>query len=102
MGSSALLEEAMSNADRARHPPESWAPVRRAAIALAAPIQRILAIDAASGIVLLAATIAALIWANTWTASYEDLWNTPVGARAGAWSYEHPLHFWINDGSHSR
>ena len=80
------------------HPPETWSPVRRAAVAITSPIYRILAIEAASGIVLLATTAAALVWANLWTAWYTDLWHTPIGGRIGPWSYEQPLHFWVNDG----
>ncbi len=88
----------MSISDRTSHPPETWAPVRRAAAAITSPIQRILAIEAASGIVLLTATVAALIWANVWTASYDVLWHTPIGGRVGPWMVERPLHFWVNDG----
>jgi len=87
----------MSRSDNA-YPPETWSPVRRAAAAITSPIQRILAIEAASGIVLLVATAAALTWANVWTGSYADLWHTPIGGRIGPWSYEQPLHFWVNDG----
>jgi NhaA family Na+:H+ antiporter len=79
-------------------PPETWAPVARAARVLASPIQSILAIEAASGLVLLAATIAALVWANVSGASYEALWHTRIGFEIGSWSVSHPLHFWINDG----
>ncbi|HSK02869.1 MAG TPA: Na+/H+ antiporter NhaA, partial [Kofleriaceae bacterium] len=60
-------------------PPETWAPVARAARAIASPIQTILAIEAASGLVLLAATIAALVWANTAGASYDAVGHTPLG-----------------------
>jgi Na+:H+ antiporter, NhaA family len=60
------------------------APVRRLATAIAAPVLRFLAIEAASGIVLLAATAAALIWANVAPATYDTVWR---GARP-----------WINDG----
>jgi NhaA family Na+:H+ antiporter len=87
----------MSHSDNL-HPPETWSPVRRAAAAIASPIQRILAIEAASGIALLATTTAALAWANVWPGSYADLWHTPIGGRIGPWSYEQPLHFWVNDG----
>ena len=80
------------------HPPETWSPVRRAAEAIASPIQRILAIEAASGIVLLVATAVALTWAKVWTGTYADVWHTPIGGRIGPWSYEQPLHFWVNDG----
>jgi Na+:H+ antiporter, NhaA family len=87
----------MSRSAHVLHPPETWAPVRRAAAAIAGPIQRVLAIEAASGIVLLVATVVALVWANTWTASYQDLWHLPIGGRVGPWSFEQPLHFWINE-----
>jgi Na+:H+ antiporter, NhaA family len=83
---------------RAKNAPEVWSPVRRAAQALTSPIQRILAIEAASGVVLLIATVAALLWANLAPGSYADLWHTPIGGRLGPWTYEQPLHFWVNDG----
>lgn len=88
----------MSYVDQSQHAPETWAPMRRAAAALAAPIQRFLAIEAASGIILVVATAVALVWANVWTTSYEELWHLPIGGRFGPWSLERPLHFWINDG----
>jgi NhaA family Na+:H+ antiporter len=88
----------MSAPDQTSHPPETWAPVRQAAAAITSPIRRILAIEAASGLVLLTATIAALVWANVWTASYEALWHTPIGGRIGPWTVDRPLHFWVNDG----
>jgi len=88
----------MSFSDRARHPPETWTPMRRAAAALTSPIQRILAIEAASGLALLAATVVALAWANVGTASYDAFWHTPIGGRIGPWMVERPLHFWVNDG----
>jgi len=79
-------------------PPGTWAPAHRAAQAIASPIQRILAVEAASGIVLLAVTVLALVWANVWSGSYHDLWHAPIGLQLGDWSYVQPLHFWINDG----
>jgi len=84
---------------RSAVPPESWGPARAAARALASPIYRILQIEAASGILLMVATAIALVWANTqWSSSYEALWHTPLGFALGDWSFERPLHFWINDG----
>lgn len=79
-------------------PPGSWSPARRAAAAIASPIQRILRIEAASGIVLLVATVAALVWANAWTASYADFWHTTIGGRVGPWSFEQSFAHWVNDG----
>ena len=88
----------MSRSDQAPYPPETWAPVRRAAEAVASPIQRILAVEAASGVVLLVATAVELVWANLWSASYAELWHSPIGVQLGRWSYVQPLHFWVNDG----
>jgi Na+:H+ antiporter, NhaA family len=88
----------MSRPGEVLPPPEAWAPVRLFAAALKSPIQRVLAIEAASGIVLLLATVVALSWANMAPASYDALWHTPIGLRFGPWGFEQPLHFWVNDG----
>jgi NhaA family Na+:H+ antiporter len=62
-------------------------------------VDRFLAIEAASGVVLLLAAAAALAWANSPAADrYQALWHTPLGIRLGGWSFERDLHFWINDG----
>nr|MBA3819827.1 Na+/H+ antiporter NhaA [Deltaproteobacteria bacterium] len=83
--------------DRPSVPPETWKPAERAMRVLASPLQRILQIEAASGLILLAVTIAALLWANLSAASYEGLWHTPLGFRVGGASFTRSLHFWIND-----
>jgi NhaA family Na+:H+ antiporter len=86
-------------ADLDSNPPESWAPARRAAAHLLTPLQRILAVEATSGLLLVAASVFALAWANSpWHAAYEALWHTPIGARIGDASFVRPLAFWINDG----
>ena len=79
-------------------PPGTWAPFLRAAQVIASPIQRILQIEAASGVVLLAVTLVALVWANAWGASYHAIWETPLGVQLADLSFVRPLHFWINDG----
>jgi Na+:H+ antiporter, NhaA family len=80
-------------------PPEAWAPMRRLARLALAPVERFLAIQAASGIVLLVMAAVALVWANSpWQESYAALWHTPLGVRLGPLSFERDLHFWINDG----
>jgi NhaA family Na+:H+ antiporter len=85
-----------------RHPTPPDRPAtaaRRVARRVLDPVERFLAIEAASGIVLLAATALALTWANTPPAHlYHALWHTPVGWRAGPLSFQRDLHFWINDG----
>ncbi len=80
-------------------PPGSWAPARRAARGVMWPVERFLAIEAASGLMLLFAAALALAWANSaWSASYTALWHTPIGLRLGAFAFERDLHWWINDG----
>ncbi len=80
-------------------PPGSWWPVRWLAQTALAPVERFLAIEAASGILLLAVAAIALVWANSpWRASYIALWNVPLGLTLGPFSFERDLHFWINDG----
>jgi len=62
-------------------------------------VERFLAIEAASGIVLMVAAIVALAWANSpWRMLYADLWHIPIGIRLGSLHFERELHFWINDG----
>jgi NhaA family Na+:H+ antiporter len=64
-----------------------------------APVERFLAVEAASGILLLAAAAIALIWANSpWAGSYERLWRVPFELRIGSLSFQRDLLFWINDG----
>ena len=77
----------------------AWLPVRKGVQRIFAPVERFLAIEAASGIVLMIAAIVALVWANSpWRAAYVDLWHIPVGIRVSDFAFERDLHFWINDG----
>ncbi|MFO0568990.1 MAG: Na+/H+ antiporter NhaA [Polyangiaceae bacterium] len=84
-------------AERAQ--PGVWPRVHRLRRRLAGPIERFLAIEAASGIVLLAVALLALAWANSaWAPSYHALWHAPLGVSLGGWHFERALHFWVNDG----
>ncbi|MDQ3365961.1 MAG: Na+/H+ antiporter NhaA [Myxococcota bacterium] len=83
--------------DRPSSPPETWKSAERAMRVLASPVQRVLKIEAASGLILLGVTIVALVWANVSAASYEGLWHTPIGIRFGGSDFTQSLHFWIND-----
>jgi NhaA family Na+:H+ antiporter len=52
-----------------------------------------------SGILLIAAAIAALAWANSpWGESYTGLWATKLSIGLGSFSIEEDLTHWINDG----
>jgi NhaA family Na+:H+ antiporter len=66
---------------------------------VAAPIQRFLAIETASTILLLLAAVVALAWANSpWAASYAGILHTPLGVSLGPWELRLPLEHWVNDG----
>jgi len=55
--------------------------------------------EASGGIVLLACTTIALIWANSpWHASYHDLWHTKVTIGFGSYTISESLAHWVNDG----
>ncbi len=90
------------NRDAARgpsfDPPGAWPPARRLVRRARAPVERFLAIETASGVLLLGVACVALLWANSpWADVYERIWHTPFGVRLGTWSFERDLHFWIND-----
>ena len=66
---------------------------------LAAPVRDFLSTETGSAIVLLAATIAALLWANSpWPDSYESVWTTELSIRLGDWALSADLRDWVNDG----
>lgn len=66
---------------------------------IVAPIERFMRVEAASGIVLLACTIAALVLANSrFSAGFLAFWETEIGFHAGAFGMELHLKEWINDG----
>lgn len=48
------------------------------------------------GLVLLAATVAALVWANAWPHGYDQLWSITAGP--GSLHLDLSLHAWVNDG----
>jgi NhaA family Na+:H+ antiporter len=80
-------------------PPGAWAPLLRIARAARRPLERFLAVEAASGIVLLVAASVALLWANSpWAASYGKLWHTPIGVHVGSLAFERSLEWIVNDG----
>jgi NhaA family Na+:H+ antiporter len=61
--------------------------------------ERYVQVEAVSGIILMLAAAAALIWANSPAAhSYHDLWHARVGTTLGGYDLSQSLHFLINDG----
>ena len=58
--------------------PGSWAPARRLVRKALAPVERFLAIEASSGMLLVLVAVVALVWGNSpWRVSYDHLWHTP-------------------------
>src|SRR5262245_27366928 len=61
-------------------------------------LERLLHIEAVSGIVLLIAAATALIWANSpYSSSYAHFWHLPLSFGIGDLVISNSLHFWIND-----
>ncbi len=77
----------------------SWLSSDRAVARLIArPIRTFLDTEAAGGIVLLAATVVALLWANSpFAAGYEDLWTTELEITLGGLTITEDLRHWVND-----
>jgi NhaA family Na+:H+ antiporter len=66
---------------------------------LVGPLARFLHVEAASGIVLLLFTGAALALANSPLADgFLAIWKTPLGFELGSFEVRHSLKHWINDG----
>lgn len=62
------------------------------------PFVRFSHIEAAGGIVLVAATVVALVWANSpWQAGYESLWATNVRFEFGSYVFHEDLGHVVND-----
>jgi Na+:H+ antiporter, NhaA family len=55
-------------------------------------------IEVVGGAVLLAATIAALVWANTGPGTYVDVWSTHLTIGLGRFTLTENLQNWVNDG----
>jgi NhaA family Na+:H+ antiporter len=64
---------------------------------VALPLRRFLDVEAAGGLVLVAAAVAALIWANVWPASYSSVWSTEVSIEVGSYAFAEDLAHLVND-----
>ncbi|SDT72868.1 Na+/H+ antiporter NhaA [Jiangella sp. DSM 45060] len=66
---------------------------------LASPIREFIATQSSGAVVLLAATVAALVWANSpWPDSYEEFWHTELSIRLGDAELSLDIRHWVNDG----
>ena len=65
---------------------------------VARPVRDFLRIESSGSLVLLAATVVALLWANSaWSGAYDSLWHTEVSLEFGSLHIEETLQHWVND-----
>ncbi|UCN15862.1 Na+/H+ antiporter NhaA [Cellulomonas iranensis] len=82
-----------ADASHQAHPP-----LREKVSTLAPAMRTFLATEAGSAVVLLAATVAALVWANSpWRDAYTALWHTSAGVVVGDGGLVMDLQHWVND-----
>lgn len=63
------------------------------------PFQKFVKIESFSGILLMFATLLALVWANSpYGDSYRELWQYDLGIITETFEFKKPLILWINDG----
>ncbi len=62
------------------------------------PLQTFLQTEQAGGVLLLAAAVAALVWANSpWRGAYDSFWHAQLTIGIGSWSLAEDLQHWVND-----
>jgi NhaA family Na+:H+ antiporter len=72
---------------------------RLLARAVGRPILRFLHVEAAGGVLLVVAAVAAIVWASSpWKAAYSTLWGTDLHVGIGAHVLRQDLRHWLNDG----
>ena len=71
-----------------------WPIARR----LLQPLQAFLETETSSAILLLVATMVALVWANAFGHAYPRFWGTELTIGIGRWSMTHDLRDWVSDG----
>src|SRR5438093_7297447 len=65
---------------------------------LETPLRSFLRTETGSATVLLLATLAALVWANVDSSSYESVWRTELSIRLGSSGVSQDLVHWVNTG----
>jgi Na+/H+ antiporter NhaA len=65
---------------------------------LETPLRSFLRTETGSAAVLLAATVAALVWVNLDSSSYERTWSTVLSIRLGGAGVTEDLRYWLNSG----
>ncbi len=62
------------------------------------PLRSFLSTETGSAAILLAATVAALVWVNVDASSYASVWSTELSIRVGSHGISKDLGYWVNSG----
>ncbi len=65
---------------------------------LETPLRTFLRTETAGAVVLLAATLAALLWVNADGASYQRIWDATLAISIGSHGISEPVRYWVNSG----
>ncbi|MGI8505915.1 MAG: Na+/H+ antiporter NhaA [Solirubrobacteraceae bacterium] len=65
---------------------------------LEAPLREFLRTQSGSAVILLVATVAALVWVNADATSYDHVWRTALSIRIGGAGLTQDLRHWVNSG----
>ena len=65
---------------------------------LQTPLREFLHTETGSAALILAAVVAALVWANVDFSSYERVWSTKLSIQLDGWSLSQSLLLWVNNG----
>src|ERR1700728_1958634 len=65
---------------------------------LETPLRQFLRTETGSAAILLAAAVAALVWANVAPGTYESFWSTRLSVNVGSMGLSDNLHGWVNSG----
>jgi len=79
--------------------PDRAAPQPTPGFASTRALREFLQTEAAGGVLLVAAAVVGLLWANSpWDAAYDALWSAGSGLHIGAWEPSLDLRGWVNEG----
>jgi Na+/H+ antiporter NhaA len=91
-------QEAQGDSEELHEDPIAGSQTRQTLRRLGSPLRTYLITETGGATVLLAAALAALLWANVSASSYNDVWTTDLSISLGSHTLALDLRHWINDG----